>query len=44
MFLEPRPRKPCDLSDEGFFLSVSGARLENLEKESTELTTTYVWF
>lgn len=44
MFLEPQPRKPYDLNDGGFSLSVLDARVKNLEKEPSSLTTTYVFF
>lgn len=33
MFLEPQPRKPCDLNDGDFFLAVSDVTLKHLEKE-----------
>lgn len=33
MFLEPQPRKPCDLNDGNFCLAVSDVTLKHLEKE-----------
>lgn len=33
MFLEPQPRKPCDLNDGDFCLAVSDVTLKHLEKE-----------
>lgn len=33
MFLEPQPRKPCDLNDGDFCLAVSDVTLKHLAKE-----------